>query len=127
MTKRTHAKQHRIYDYKYGVQDEKNEKGESTGVKVPYLHSVENRPEVLPAKPRQEYTFEMDGLRVTVMMSDGQVINKYKAFKRFCESKGGYDTAMREQNMMDPKDLPQLTKLTEEGIILSDQSMSVVQ
>lgn len=120
MTKQTNAKHHRIYDYKYGIVDETDGKGEKTGKKVPQLLSVEKRAERLPAKPRTAYTFEYDGLRVTVLLADGQIVNKRKAFKRFCESKGGYGTAMREQNMMDPKDLPALTILDEAGKIMEN-------
>ncbi len=116
MTKRTQAKENRIYERKYGMQEVEGEDGKK--IMVPYLASVEKRAERLPAKPRQAYTFEYDGLRVTVLLADGQIINKRKAFKRFCESKGGYGTAMREQNMMDPKDLPALTIVDEANRIV---------
>ena len=116
MTKRTETKQHRIYDYKYGMREVKDEKGEKK--MVPYLASVEKRAERLPAKPRTPYIFEIDGLRVTVLMSDGQVINKGKAFRRFCEEKGGYGEAIRAQNMLDPKDLPPLTRVNEDNKII---------
>jgi hypothetical protein len=117
MTKQTYAKHHRIYDYKYKIVDETDGKGEKTGRKVPQLESIEKREQILPAKPRTPFTFLWDGLRVTVLLSDGQVVNKYKAFKRFCEERGGYGNAMREQNMMDPIDLPALTELDEDGRI----------
>ena|SRR3990167_7992929 len=119
MTKQTYAKHHRIFDYQGEMQDEKDKDGKKTGKKVFVVTNIEKRAERLPAKPRETYTFEMDGLRVSVLMSDGQVINKYKAFKRFCEARGGYGTAIREQNMLDPKDLSALTQLDEKNRIVA--------
>lgn len=72
----------------------------------------------LPAKPAQDYTFEWEGLLVTVKLSDGQIINKKKAFKRFCEMAGGYEEAMRKQRETPLELRPQVTPLTEEGMII---------
>lgn len=83
------------------------------------LSKVIKRPEVLLAKERELFVFEKDGLLVTIMFSDGQIINKRKAFNRFCESKGGYGAAMREQNMTNLADRPKVTKLDEEYKVIA--------
>ena len=77
---------------------------------------ITRREETLPPTVRTPYTFKKEGLLVTVYLSDGQIINKHKAFKRFCEERGGYSEAIRLQNMMEEK--PKETEVNDEYRII---------
>ena len=45
------------------------------------------RPETLPAKEKEKVMIEYKGYEFPVFMSDGQIINKRKAFERFTKTK----------------------------------------